>query len=125
MNLKPLNSAVHVQASQLPLEMLAGNPNVSDADKVAEVARQFEAVLLRQILSEASKPAGDGKGVASSIYNDMVNTQLADSISRSGNFGLANALKGQLTHQTLPHAERPAPGLSKLLDHSIHLKKRN
>jgi Rod binding domain-containing protein len=37
----------------------------------------------------------------SGIYDDMVNNQLADSVSRSGAFGLAKSLEGQLSHQTL------------------------
>ena len=91
----------HVKASQLPLEMLAGNPHVSDADKIGEVSRQFEAVLLRQILNEAHKSDSGSDPMASGVYSDMINNQLADSISRSGDFGLAKSLKTQLTHQVL------------------------
>ena len=93
-----------VDASQLPLESLAGNANISDKDKIAEVSRQFEAVLLRQILQEARKPGMGGStdsSVSSSVYTDMVNQQLAESISRSGGFGLAKSLQGQLAHQVL------------------------
>jgi Rod binding domain-containing protein len=104
------NTPPKVQASQLPLEMLAGNPNVSDTDKIGEVARQFEAVLLRQILQEARKSdsSSDDK-MASGVYNDMINNQLADSISRSGDFGLAKSLKTQLSHQVLRHGDSPQP----------------
>jgi Rod binding domain-containing protein len=96
-----------IEASQLPLESLAGNRNISDADKVAEVSRQFEAVLLRQILQDIRKAVlapAEGDATATGIYSDMINNQLADSISRSGGFGLAKSLAGQLTHQVLPHA---------------------
>jgi Rod binding domain-containing protein len=99
-----------IEASQLPLESLAGNKNVSDADKVEEVARQFEAVLLRQILQDIRKSVlapAEGDPTATGIYSDMINNQLADSISRSGGFGLAKSVAAQLTHQVLPHA--PAP----------------
>ena len=82
--------------------MLAGNSSISDDAKIGEVARQFEAVLLRQILSEARKPES-GDPTASGIYNDMINNQLADTISRSGHFSLAKSLKSQLSHQVLPH----------------------
>jgi len=89
----------------LPLDMLAANPNVSDSDKVGEVARQFEAVLLRQILQEARKSDDPGDDTTvSGIYDDMINNQLADTISRSGEFGLARGLKAQLTHQVLQSA---------------------
>jgi Rod binding domain-containing protein len=96
-----------VQASQLPLESLAGNASISDADKVAEVSRQFEAVLLRQIMQDIRKPVlapAQGDATANGIYGDMINNQMADSISRSGGFGLAKSLAAQLTHQVLPQA---------------------
>ncbi len=35
----------------------------------------------------------------------MINNQLADSISRSGAFGLAKSLQAQLVHQVLPGAD--------------------
>jgi Rod binding domain-containing protein len=101
--------AIHprVDPSQLPLETLAANSNVSDDQKVTEVSRQFEAVLLRQILADIRKPvlaSAEGDPAVNGIYSDMINNQLADSISRSGAFGLANSLAGQLTHQVLPKA---------------------
>src|SRR5208282_5996976 len=100
-----------VDASQVPLESLAGNKNISDADKVAEVSRQFEAVLLRQIMQDIRKPVlapAQGDATASNIYGDMINNQLADSISRSGGFGLAKSLTSQLGHQVLHHAPAAA-----------------
>jgi Rod binding domain-containing protein len=100
-----------IKASEVPLESLAGNSHISDADKVTEVARQFEAVLLRQILQDIRKPIlapAEGDATANGVYSDMINNQLADSISRSGGFGLAKSLAGQLSHQVLPHAP-PAP----------------
>src|SRR5271170_4439713 len=96
-----------IDPSKLPLESLAGNPKLTDAEKVSEVSRQFEAVLLRQILGEIRKPvlaAGEGDPVVNGIYADMINNQLADSISRSGGFGLAKSLANQLTQQVLPQA---------------------
>ena len=102
-----------IDASQVPLDQLAGNQKISDREKVAEVSRQFEAVLLRQILQQARKssttPASSADATTSGIYDDMINNQLADSISRSGSFVLAKSLQGQLAHQVLPGAEgRPA-----------------
>jgi len=92
-----------VQAADLPIERLAGNTHVSEAGKLAEVSRQFEAVLLRQILGDAQKKvfasSMNPESVASGVYQDMITNQLADSISRSGGFGLAGNLKQQLQHQ--------------------------
>ena len=101
----------NVKASSIPFEQLAANPNVSKEDKVKEACRQFEAVLLRQILGEARKTvitssvSKDSNG--KSIYNDMVDNQMADSISRSGSFGLAKSLEKQLVHQAMPKATAP------------------
>lgn len=93
----------HVKASELPLDRLAANPNLSETDKIEELSRQFEAVLLRQIIGEAQKTVFKSKysdeSTASSIYQDMTANQLADSISKHGSFGLARSLNQQLVHQ--------------------------
>ncbi len=100
----------HINPANVPLEKLAADPNVSDKDKVAEACRQFEAVLLRQILQETRKTViasseTPDDATASGIYSDMINNQLADKISRSGEFGLAKSLQAQLVHQVLPEAD--------------------
>jgi len=102
-----------VRASELPLEMLAGNEHVAENDKAKEVARQFEAVLLRQILQSAHKTGLEGltdeEGSASKdVYFDMMNYHLADTISRGGGLGLARALEAQLTRETAPGAPQAA-----------------
>ena len=91
-----------VQASDLPLERLANSDQVSKQEKIGEAARQFEAVLLRQILSQAQKPLFKnslvpGGGTTNAIYQDMVTQQLADRISEGGTFGFATVLKRELT----------------------------
>lgn len=95
----------------VPLEQLQRNPRLSDQEKVEESARQFEAILLRQILTAARKTViksdGDGESSTTEIYQDMINQELADAMSQSGSFGLAQSLKGELTRQTLPPAETP------------------
>jgi Rod binding domain-containing protein len=107
MNIPPLHPKI--QAADVPLEQLAGNQKISDSDKVAEVSRQFEAVLLRQILQAARKStvasSSSADAMTSGIYDDMINNQLAESISRSGSFGLAKSLQSQLAHQVLPNLE--------------------
>jgi len=44
-----------VQAADLPLEQLSTNKNVPEEEKVGELSRQFEALLLRQILKDVKK----------------------------------------------------------------------
>ncbi len=101
MAIPPLQPAV--KAADLSLERLASNPNISPQDKAAEVSRQFEALLLRQILNEAYKAplasSGSQSSVAREIYQDIITSQLADNISKAGTFGLAQSFQHQLTQQ--------------------------
>ncbi len=110
MQIQPLQH--QVRASDLSLDKLASNPNVSEADKVREASRQFEAVLLRQILQESQKTGIKSKlspnTAATDIYRDMINNELADGISKTGSFGLAHSLQSQLDHQLLGKKEAPS-----------------
>lgn len=96
----PADSA---RTESVPIEQLAGNKTLSQSEKVTEASRQFEAVLLRQILGSARKTVFKSKtcedSMTSGIYQDLVTGQLADSISRSGGFGLARSFQSQLQHQ--------------------------
>jgi Rod binding domain-containing protein len=100
-----IHSLIHTaKAENLPLEKLVGNKSLSEKEKVAEVSRQFESVLLRQILGQARKTVFKSKfnedSMSSGIYQDMTTNQLADAISRNGSFGLARSLEAQLIRQT-------------------------
>lgn len=104
MNIPTLNTQ-RTDLSQGGIENLASRPDVSDPDKIAEVARQFEAYLLRQYLGEAKKcqigkPLVPEDGT-SRIYQDMVLQQTADTMSKAGTFGLGNALREQLIRQNV------------------------
>jgi Rod binding domain-containing protein len=107
MHISPLDS-YRVDAANLPLDRLASSTKVPEAEKVAQASRAFEAVLLRQILTECQKPAFPSKLVSNSsisgIYRDMIVNQMADSISKSGSLGLARSLAGELQRQTAPKA---------------------
>ncbi len=92
-----------IVASNLPLDKVAANPNISEADKAKEVARQFEAVLLRQILESAHKSSVKGlfddESSTKDVYLDMMNFHLADAITKGGGLGLASAFEAQLKSQ--------------------------
>ncbi len=89
-------------ASQIPLESLAGNKSLSEDQKIAEASRQFEAILVRQFLSESQKPviqsAFTDNSASAGIYQDMITNQLADNLTRNGGIGLAKTFEQQLTH---------------------------
>jgi len=76
---------------------------LTQGQKVAKVAQQFEAVMLQQILQETQKPVFQTEftdnSTAASIYRSLVTKQLAEAISKSGNFGLAKMLTKQLSQQ--------------------------
>jgi len=97
-----------IDASTIAPERLANNPKLTDKQKIAEASRQFEAILLKQILENSQKTVIKSKlaqdSTASGIYHDMVTTRLADSISKSGSFGLSQTFEHQLDH---PHGHRP------------------
>jgi flagellar protein FlgJ len=104
MTISPLQHPVN--AADVPPERLAGDTALSDSQKIAEASRQFEAILLRQILSESQKTVIPSKfsdnSTTTGVYRDMVTNQLADSISKSGALGLAKTFERQLTHQNAP-----------------------
>ena len=94
-----------LNASDVPLEQLAGNKAIPESQKIAEVARQFEALLLRQVLQAGRKTIFHSKvteeSAGSSIYQDMVTDQLAEAMSKNGTLGLARSLQVELQRQGL------------------------
>lgn len=104
MNVGPLQP--HRSAADIAPEQLAGSKALTEDQKIAEGARQFEAMLLRQILQESQKTVMPSKfsdnSATAGIYRDMITQQLADSISKSGSLGLAHSLERQLTRQLHP-----------------------
>jgi Rod binding domain-containing protein len=104
METNPLQRRVNAQ--DIPLDRLAGNPNVSEPEKLRAAARAFEAILLRQILESAQKTVIPStlnpESTSKAIYRDLITTQLADSIARSGQFGLARSFEDQWQTQNSP-----------------------
>lgn len=112
MKISPVHPAAVPALDHLPIEQLAGNKTLTEDQKVTEASRQFEGVILRQILSQGRKTMFHSKlnddSTTSGIYQDMVTGQLADAISRSGEFGLARSLQAQLLHQTVDGSSNPS-----------------
>ncbi len=63
------------RTAAIPIEHLADDKTLSKSEKIAEASRQFEAVLLRQILGSARKTvfksAVSEESLSSGIYQDM------------------------------------------------------
>jgi flagellar protein FlgJ len=72
----------------------------SDSDKLKGVAKQFEAIFVRQMLSAARKTdfGGDalfGNG-AIDTFREMQDSQVADIVSNTGTLGLAKQIEAHL-----------------------------
>lgn len=63
----------------------------------AEVASQFEAILVRQLLAPTMTSMLGKEGAASNVYGDMLTDTLAQQLTRGGGLGLGQLLQHQLT----------------------------
>jgi Rod binding domain-containing protein len=127
MAIPSINPRAKVNPSDIPLEKLATSKALTDQQKTSEMTRQFESVLLRQILNDAQKPAFKSKyassGVSAAIYQDQMVTQLADKISSARTLGLGKELEAQVSRQINPHnplAAAHAPAAHKFINHPKH-----
>lgn len=73
-----------------------------DPAKIAEAAKQFEGILLRQILSESMKPLLEN-GPGAQVYGYFLTDSLADSIGKAGGLGLGHVLQTQLMKEGHEH----------------------
>lgn len=76
---------------------VARSSNKDDA-KLAEASRQFEGVLVRQILSESMKSMLQD-GASGQVYGYYLNDTISDSITKGGGLGLASVFQAQIAGQ--------------------------
>lgn len=105
------NASTAAKLAGVPLERIAANPKLGKAEKLEAACKAFEAVLLRQILDSAQKvvipSSGTSDSASSSIYRDMVTSQMADQIAASGQFGVARSFLDQIRDRSRPEAGSP------------------
>lgn len=77
---------------------MGGLKSVDGKVSTAEAARQFEAIMLRQLLDESLGKVFS-KGAGGHIYGYMITDALADGISKGGGLGLARVIESQLTER--------------------------
>lgn len=98
----------------MPIEDLAGDKNLTKQQKIHEASRQFEAIMLQQILSEMQKPVIQSEfsddSTANGIYQDYISNALSQSMSKSGSFGFAKIFEQQLAPHTTDAAHKAAAG---------------
>jgi Rod binding domain-containing protein len=126
MPISPINTQSKVNPADIPLEKLSTSKALTEEQKTSEMTRQFEAVLLRQILNEAHKTTFKSKfatsGVSGSIYQDMMVNQMADKISSARTVGLAQELEAQVSRQANPKAPKAAAGHATQAAHDLPKK---
>ena len=91
-----------VSAPSLPLGTLPQSHG-TQRDQLAQAARQFEAIFVRQMLSEARKSNLDGDsllgGQGVDTFRQMQDDRFADLAADTGAFGLAKMIEAQLAAQ--------------------------
>lgn len=106
MNVVPLNATSPAAAGHLAELSSArsnGKPltgaalrNASPEVQRREVAAQFEAILVRQLLKPTMTSMLGEEGVASGVYGDMLTDTFAQQLTRGGGMGLGRMLEQQL-----------------------------
>jgi Rod binding domain-containing protein len=96
----------------MPLDQVARSTKLTEREKIFELSKGFEAILVRNILESAQKPLFNKKGAdntaTAGIYRDMVSSQTADMISRSGTLGLARQLEQELASRSPAASPKPS-----------------
>ena len=106
-------SAAHV-ANMAATRSASFNPaalrNAPAAEQRKQVAAQFEAVLVRQLLGKTmtSLLSSESSGVAGSVYGDMLADTLAQQLTAGQGMGLGRFLEQQLTPKGAATTEEPA-----------------
>jgi Rod binding domain-containing protein len=103
MDIAAISSSLSGMPSSLDLKSL---PNQPPAVQRKIVAGQFEAILLRQFLSESvgSMMGGDGSAQGS-VYGYMLTDTLSQKLAAGGGMGLSKIIAQQLK----PVGEDPPP----------------
>ncbi|MFA5262808.1 MAG: hypothetical protein WC378_03215 [Opitutaceae bacterium] len=115
MNVSSINTAADARrlfAVELNADKAGSNPaaestvNVQLKKQAGAAAKQFEAIILRQLLSPAIEPMMSGGalggketggGGGGGVYGYLVTDVLANSLSQGGGLGLSKILEKQLT----------------------------
>ncbi|HYP15853.1 MAG TPA: rod-binding protein [Opitutus sp.] len=108
MNVVPLNATTPAAATNLA-ELTASAParskpltgaalrNAAPDVQRREVAAQFEAILVRQLLKPTMTSMLGDEGAASGVYGDMLTDTFAQQLTRGNGLGLGRLLEQQLT----------------------------
>ena len=86
-------------------------PDRSPAAERQQVAAQFEAILVRQLLSKSlTSMLGSENSAATGVYGDLLTDRLAQQLTAGPGLGLGRVIASQLTPRGTPVAD-PVPPL--------------
>jgi Rod binding domain-containing protein len=110
MNISAIASSLASPVAAAGAPAAPGDPNPPSAADLAQrkkVAGQFEAILVRQLLSKSvgAMLGGDGNDVSGSVYGDMMTDTLAQNLTAGPGLGLGRMIEKQLSpapHQAAP-----------------------
>lgn len=93
-------SLIHANKTDA-LSQADSGAKTKDPQKLKDATEQFEAILIRQYLSEAMQPLFDdsmmGQASGSHMYQYMITDAMASELSNNSTFGVASLLQMQLT----------------------------
>ncbi|MCJ2186841.1 rod-binding protein [Novosphingobium beihaiensis] len=96
---------------QSPLAGMTAAATATDREKLKSVAKQFESLFMRQMLSAARKADFGGDKLFSSqaldTFNQMQDEHFADVTAQSGTLGFATIIEAQMA-RFLPEQQQPA-----------------
>ena len=111
MNISGIASSLASPARVADPSATAGKPAAKSADAAEQrkkVAGQFEAILVRQLLSKSVGSMLGGDDVAGSVYGDMMTDSLAQTLTAGQGLGLGRMIEQQLT----PPVHHPKPSVT-------------
>jgi flagellar protein FlgJ len=109
MNISPVATPGASLASLSPEVSLSGaSTSLHPASNPQEVARQFEAILIRQMLSESMKSFVE-RGESGQIYGYFMTDALAETLTKGGGLGIRSVIEAQLRQDGPARPEPPAP----------------
>lgn len=91
-----------------PAIVSANAPGGAERERLAEAARQFEAIFVRQMLAAARDTDFDGEGLFSGAgddtFREMRDARFAELAAGTGSLGLATKIEAQLARFVDPGA---------------------
>lgn len=82
------------------LGSLSESPKAENEASIRDAAKQFEALLLKQMFRELrSSSLGDSASNASKAYREIADEQMAEHLANSGAFGFGKVMAEQMLAQ--------------------------